>query len=286
MSEQVKSTRLPDAKHIWLVGSKSPLTRRLCCLLPVLCALNSLQGCASPPYLKPASEHMPVPTWMEQAKPAMTVQEAQKANIEFEDLGVWNSRLGESQASFVERVGSFLNQYAKHTNFEACGYVVSENSLKEDIHASSTDASSFGPWSIHVTSNHSHFNCLSLDFTLDHRLTARTPTLHVHPHPSSDIHVSREDVSLNPGLGVPVGTPLNIEDQGFSKHDYHLGPGYVVIRGHVFEQQGPGTEHYVGVVNEGVVNDEASSNLAQQSSMSSPISGSGISMSSSDRLSR
>lgn len=154
---------------------------------------------------------------------------------QFEDLGNWVSRPTETKDAFLLRVGQSLQLYTRMTGHEACGYIVGDKTATA--------------WSVHLTTNLSHFNCLPVLFVPDSGLDALTETIHSHPNPEygRSIRVTRDDKDLNPGNGaLGEGDRVRVESGDFSRQDFQRGTGYLVTKGKVLYQNTPENRRTVG----------------------------------------
>lgn len=134
---------------------------------------------------------------------------------------------GGSEAQFAQQVGGVLQRYSVRTGYEACA----------DICKTSTG------WNAHIVSIGSHMSCS----TTRRCEQGRYQTL-IHSHPtersfeanSMDAAVSRQ--------GVKTGQTVHADDpRDFSEQDYTV-PGYLVVYGQVWFQNGKGTERLIGPI--------------------------------------
>jgi hypothetical protein len=156
---------------------------------------------------------------------------------QFEDLGNWVSQPSETKDAFLLRVGQSLQLYTRTTGYEGCGYIVGEKGGTA--------------WSVHLTTNLSHFNCLPVLFVPDPALNALTETIHSHPNPEygRSIRVSRDDKELNPMNGaISEGDHVQVESGDFSRQDFQRGTGYLVTKGKLLYQDTPAHRRTVGKV--------------------------------------
>lgn len=134
---------------------------------------------------------------------------------------------GGSEERFAQKVGGVLQRYSVRTGYEACADICKPPD----------------GWTAEIVSIGSHMSCS----TTRRCAKGRYQTL-IHSHPversfdanSMDSRVSRQ--------GVRVGQRVIADDpRMFSEQDYTI-PGYMVVYGQVWFQQGKGTERLIGEV--------------------------------------
>lgn len=133
----------------------------------------------------------------------------------------------EDKIAFLRRVGRFLQSYAAHEGFEACG----------EIWRDSSDTA----WVVPVITLRSHIMCRST--SLAPTVAGPSPwsisgeTIHVHPE-FTTFQINDVDAGFNKHLRI--GKMQRIEPDHFSQGDLRLGPGYLVAAGHLQYQRDHG----------------------------------------------
>jgi hypothetical protein len=223
------SRRLQNATCAFVAGARPFLGRPLV-IAALLAASALVTGCA-PAGTRPDTG--PAYAWQHldsEAMLAMGPEEAQTYSL-FEDLGTWTSRAGEGHDAFLVRVGSSLAAYTKKTGFEACGYVATKD----------------GGWSVHLSTNRSHFNCIDINFDHNPAVVTTTETIHSHPNMGSFIVATAQDKALNPMNGaLAPGNKVPVYSRDFSDQDFQRGPGYLVTHGKLMYQNTRADHHDVG----------------------------------------
>lgn len=137
------------------------------------------------------------------------------------------SQHGGSEDQFAQKVGGVLQRYSVRTGYEACA----------DICKTSNG------WVAKIVSIGSHMSC-STTRRCDQ---GRYHTL-IHSHPiEGSFEANRMDEIIS-GQGVRAGQIVAAEDpRDFSEQDY-TAPGYMVVYGQVWHQQGKGTERLVAPI--------------------------------------
>lgn len=145
-------------------------------------------------------------------------------------LGVWTSRAGETQETFIRRLAVPMHAYTAQSGFEACGLL--------------TQSHDGSQWRVVVTTNQSHMGCIEVGVD-DPQFTITGESIHTHPSQVRLIIPNKADAALFPGRGMTPGDGRYQPDSNdFSEIDYQGGPGYVVIPGGVFS--GPRLLHQNG----------------------------------------
>lgn len=141
-------------------------------------------------------------------------------------LGV-EAQHGGTEAQFAQKVAGVLQRYSVRTGYEACA----------DICKTSDG------WFAQIVSIGSHMSC-STTRKCDQ---GRYQTL-IHSHPiERSFEANRMDETIS-RHGVKAGQTVAAEDpRDFSEQDYTV-PGYLVVYGQVWHQQGKGTERLIGPI--------------------------------------
>lgn len=141
-------------------------------------------------------------------------------------IGV-EEQVGGTEDQFAKQVGGVLQRYSVRTGYEACA----------DI-CKTADG-----WSAKIVSIGSHMSCSTTrkcDRGCYQTLIHSHPTERSFEANSMDERISRQ--------GVKAGQVLAAEDpRDFSEQDYTI-PGYMVVYGQVWHQQGKGTERLIGPI--------------------------------------
>ncbi len=137
------------------------------------------------------------------------------------------SQHGGSEDQFAQKVGGVLQRYSVRTGYEACA----------DI-CKTADG-----WNAKIVSIGSHMSC-STTRRCDQ---GRYHTL-IHSHPIERAFEANRMDEIISRQGVKAGHIVAAEDpRDFSEQDY-TAPGYMVVYGQVWHQQGKGTERMVGPI--------------------------------------
>lgn len=141
-------------------------------------------------------------------------QASSHPNLPFVDLGVVDSREGESKNEYMLRVGQILDRFTVASGHEGCG-IIMENKAGD-------------AWRVRLITNRSQVACVSMLFDEPgYHLTDET--IHSHPQPRGGIvYANFQDQTLR---GFDCGRRLAIDDADFSPGDLENGPGYLVARG-------------------------------------------------------
>lgn len=135
------------------------------------------------------------------------------------ELAEFVSRPGEDKVAFLKRVGRFLQPFAFHSSFEACGRIWQ-----------SADGTA---WAVPVMSLHAHFACSSTTIQPpgadQGKWTMTDETIHVHPFKNT-MQANANDHALT---GMIEGTTYQIFPRHFSPGDYKAGAGYLVANEHL-----------------------------------------------------
>jgi len=128
---------------------------------------------------------------------------------------------GGDEVAFAKNVGQALSRYSARTQYEACANICRSPS---------------GTWVAEVVSIGSHSSCL-----VSNRCPAGTQDTGrlIHSHPSSRSFVANEVDFRAWGKPFTPNTRVQADDPSlFSEADFAT-PGYLVVNGQLYYQQGP-----------------------------------------------
>lgn len=147
-------------------------------------------------------------------------------------VAVLAAHANESEQEFLLRTGRVLQGFTRMTGFEACSPL-----------CRAVD----GRLGVSLYTSQSHIGCLVVNVCpLDMVQTGETIHSHTNKTIFDETPADRMFGTFRPGRST--ATPKSPGRSVFSLVDYQSGPGYVVDGAILWKQEGPGTDHKIGVI--------------------------------------
>jgi len=149
-------------------------------------------------------------------------------------LHEFDSQAGEDKATFLKRVGRFMQTYSATTTFEACG----------SIWRNADDTQ----WSVQIATTSSHVECIVITERPNDNAALVMTDESIHSHPlKAELKANAVDARLS---GHVEGHKLALFNATFSPDDLAAGPGYLIANRHLQHQRGAGTQEDLGAIAE------------------------------------